>query len=90
MGYAVERKMAAGVPDYWDHATCFELAVLDGDHDAARKTLGDALGALREPWEAETTLKNLRMIREAFEEEEESVSWILELERELVAGMDAD
>ena len=52
VAYAVQRKMAAGVPDYWDHASRLELAVLDGDRNAAQKALGDALGALREPWEA--------------------------------------
>ena len=90
VSYALERKMASGVPDYWDHATCLELAVLDGDQDTAMKALGDALGALREPWEAETTLKNVRMIREAFGEEGENVSWILELERGLVTWMETD
>ena len=28
--YAVERRVAAGRPDYWDHATLLELAVLQG------------------------------------------------------------
>lgn len=87
--YAVERKMSSGEPDYWDHATCLELAILDGDKDAAREALGDALSALREPWEAETTLKNVRIIRDAYEDREEKVSWILELEDELAAGMES-
>ena len=85
--YAIERKMATGVPDYWDHATCLELAVLDGDKDSARSALGDALSALREPWEAETTLRNVRMIRMAYEDREKNVSWILELEEGLAAEM---
>ena len=83
VGYAVERKIATGVPDYWDHATRLELAVLDGNKDAAKMALGDALGAQREPWEPETTLKNLRMIREACGESDQSTSWILEIEAEL-------
>ena len=87
VGYAVARKMASGVPDYWDHATCLELAVLDGDQDAAKRALSDALGTLREPWEAETTLKNLRMIRDAVGERQNDVSWILELESGLVAAL---
>ena len=90
VGYAVERKMASGVPDYWDYATCLELAVLDGDQSAAMKALADALGALREPWEAETTLKNVRMIREALGEGDLSLSWILELEQELVTGVQSE
>ena len=81
--YAVRRKMSAGDPDYWDYATCLELAVLDGDEDAARRALADALGMQRESWEAETTAKNLRMIRESVGGVEEKDVWIGELEREL-------
>ena len=39
-------------PDYWDHATLLELAVIEGDWDAAGKALADALAALDEPWKA--------------------------------------
>jgi hypothetical protein len=63
--YAVARKVAAGRADYWDHATLLELAVLRGDGAAADRALGDALAAVREPWEPETTARNLRLIREA-------------------------
>ena len=87
VGYAVERKIATGVPDYWDYATRLELAVLDGDQDAAKTALGDALSAQRETWEPETTLKNLRMIREACGESDQSTSWILEIEAELEEAM---
>ena len=86
VGYAVERKMVAGVPDYWDHATCMELAVLDGDRDTAKRSLGDALGAQREPWEAATTLRNVQMIREACGDSDHSTEWILELEHELTVA----
>lgn len=89
VGYAVERKIATGAPDYWDYATRLELAVLDGDQDAANAALGDALSAQRETWEPETTLKNLRMIREACGENDQSMSWILEIEAELEEAMNS-
>jgi tetratricopeptide (TPR) repeat protein len=62
--YAVQRKIEKGQPDYWDYATLLELAVLDGDQDAAAQALGDALANVREKWEPETTAHNIRLIRE--------------------------
>lgn len=63
--YAVQRRVAAGAPDYWDHATLLELAVLREDASAAARHLADALAAVREPWEPETTVRNLGLIRAA-------------------------
>ncbi|WP_293997355.1 TRAFs-binding domain-containing protein [Sphaerotilus sp.] len=65
VAYAVERRIAAGAPDYWDHATLLELAVLREDEAAAARHLADALAAVREPWEPETTARNLGLIRAA-------------------------
>ncbi len=65
--YAVERRMAGGQPDYWDHATRLELAVLARQPEAARQALADALAHLREPWEADSTAKNLHLILQARE-----------------------
>ena len=80
--YAVKRRISGGKPDYWDYATLLELAVLAKDHDAAASALGDALAHVREPWEPETTARNLRLIREAREHRGEDVSWELKIERE--------
>ena len=63
--YAARRRVEAGKPDYWDHATLLELAVLAGDEPAARSCLIDALSLRRAAWEGETTARNLRLIREA-------------------------
>ena len=83
VGYAVERKIAAGVPDYWDYATRLELAVLDRNQPAALKALADALAHQRAPWEPETTLNNLRLIHEARGEQDAASSWVSEVEAEL-------
>jgi len=64
VAYAVERRIAAGNPDYWDYATRLELAVLARDENAARAALPDALAHVRESWERETTARNLRLIGE--------------------------
>jgi tetratricopeptide (TPR) repeat protein len=83
VAYAVERRIAAGKPDYWDHATRLELAVLAKDEEKAVSALGDALAAVRESWEPETTARNLRLIREARAKRQEEVPWASEVEAEL-------
>ena len=81
--YAVERRIVAGEPDYWDYATLLELAVLAKDKAEASSALGNALALAREPWERETTARNLGLIREAREQRGESINWIKEIERAL-------
>ena len=83
VAYAVERRIAAGKPDYWDHATILELAVLGRDEERAMTALGNALAAVREKWEPQTTLRNLRLISEARERRGEIRSWAKAVEREL-------
>jgi hypothetical protein len=81
--YAVERRIATGKPDYWDHATKLELAVLAGNENRALKALGQALAAVRESWEPETTARNLRLIREARERRGEDEVWSKQIEEAL-------
>jgi MAP3K TRAFs-binding domain len=85
VAYAVERKIAAGKPDYWDHATRLELAVLRRDEAQGRRALGDALACVREPWEPETTVGNLSLIREARHRRGDDLPWAAEAETELAA-----
>ena len=85
VAYAVERRIAAGKPDYWDYATRLELAVLANNQDAAINALEDALAIVREPWEAETTARNLRLISEARKKRGESIEWTKEIEEALLA-----
>ncbi len=81
--YAVERRIASGKPDYWDHATLLELAVLAKDEQKAGDALSNSLASARAGWEAETTARNLRLIREAREARQEDVTWLKEIEQEL-------
>lgn len=78
--YAVERRIASGKPDYWDHATRLELAVLAKDEATASAALSDALAAVREKWEPETTARNLRLIAEARDRRGETVAWAKDIE----------
>jgi tetratricopeptide (TPR) repeat protein len=66
VSYAVRRRLGAK-SDYWDHATQLELAVIASDWDAASDALADAIPMLDEPWKAETTANNLRLIADARE-----------------------
>ena len=81
--YAVSRRIAGGKPDYWDHATLLELAVLARDEQAAASALGDALISIREKWEPETTLRNLRLIHGARDRRGLESSWLPPLMDEL-------
>src|SRR6185436_5382712 len=83
VSYGVERKITSGNPDYWDYATRVELAVLAKDEQRALDAVAEALAAVREKWEPETTARNLRLIREARENRQEDVSWLKEIESEL-------
>jgi MAP3K TRAFs-binding domain len=84
--YAVERRLADGRADYWDHATRLELAVIARDAEDAEDAAGDALDAVREPWEPESTANNLRLIREARAEHGEHVQWADEIEEKLLSA----
>ena len=82
--YAVKRRLTSGAPDYWDFATLLELAVLAKDEAAAADALARSLAAVRETWEPETTLRNLRLIGEARTARgEPSPPWINDVETEL-------
>ena len=83
VSYAVERCIASGKPDYWDHATLLELAVLAKDQQKAESGMADAMAAVRESWEPEMTARNLRLIRGAREHRNESIQWANEIEQEL-------
>jgi tetratricopeptide (TPR) repeat protein len=79
VAFAVERRFATGKPDYWDYATRLELAVLAKDQPAAEAALADALAAVREVWEPESTAKNLRLIGEVRARRNEVLLWANEV-----------
>jgi tetratricopeptide (TPR) repeat protein len=81
--YAVERKIAIGKADYWDHATLLELAVLALREADAAQALRDAVAVLRAGWEAETTARNLELIRGARARRDLVVPWADAAQREL-------
>ena len=82
--YAAERRVADGRADYWDHATRLELAVIARNAEDAQEAAADALAAVREPWEPESTANNLRLIREARAEAGERLDWADAIEEELL------
>lgn len=84
--YAVERRIAAGDPDYWDYATLIELAVLGDDEAGAVAALDQALERVREVWEPESTARTLSLIRSAREQRDDPVEWVAKLETALLRG----
>src|SRR5690348_4076072 len=84
VSYAVERRLPSDKADYWDHAVRLELAVLAKDEAAARRALASALAKVRENWEPESTVNNLRLIRSARERRGEEVPWAETVEQELL------
>jgi hypothetical protein len=82
VAYSVERRIAAGKPDYWDYATLLELAVLAKEEQPAADAAAQALAAVRERWEPETTARNLRLIRETRARRNESLLWANRIEEE--------
>jgi hypothetical protein len=83
VSYAVERRIASGIPDYWDYATRLELAVLAKDEKRAMTALADALAYVRESWEPETSARNLRLISNARKQRQEQFGWAKQIEEEL-------
>jgi hypothetical protein len=83
VAYAVERRIAAGNPDYWDFASQLELAILAKDEAVATAAAGDALAMVRESWEPETTARNLRLIREARAARQDALPWAAAIEAAL-------
>jgi tetratricopeptide (TPR) repeat protein len=89
VAYAVARRIASGKPDYWDHATRLELAVLAKGETEAAAALADTLASVREPFEPETTARNLRLIREARARRGERIPWADQAEKELERSANA-
>ncbi len=88
--YSVGRRMAAGEPDYWDHATLLELAIMAGSESRARAALADALASVREVWEPEATLGTLRLARAIRTQRGERIEpWVEEIELALARAAEA-
>jgi hypothetical protein len=66
--YALDRKIRAAPPGYWEYATSLELAVLEDNAERALSALSSALAAGGESWMRNTTADNIAMIRIAREQ----------------------
>jgi hypothetical protein len=74
--FATEQRLLSPAPDYWDHATLLELAVLAGEVDRALDALDDVVGVSSEAWQLKSTAGNLRIICDAREERGQPTEWI--------------
>jgi tetratricopeptide (TPR) repeat protein len=78
--YSLQRKISNGKADYWDYATLLQLAILAKDKEESFNHLSQSLSLLREKWEGETIVRNLRTIREARERRNEFIEWTKKIE----------
>jgi tetratricopeptide (TPR) repeat protein len=83
---AVKQRAAKDDADYWDYATLLELSILESDKENAKRYAGQAVTLIREIWEPETTVRNLRLIRKARDKRGDETGWIKEIEDALIAG----
>ena len=87
---AVRARATAGDHGYWHYATCIELAMHRDDEKAARDALTGALAAYEVPWMVESTLRNLRLLRDALEAHDRPVrKWVSVVMRALDWAMGA-
>lgn len=82
--YSNERRILQGKPDYWDYATQLELAILDRNQEIAGIAFTTSLTFIREPWEPESTSRNLALIRHARKGRGEVIAWANEIENVLL------
>lgn len=62
-----------------------ELAVLGRNHGGAEEGVSQAVDFARVPWELETTIRNIRFMREKRKARGEDVAWMLDIEAKLDA-----
>ncbi|MGE5343646.1 MAG: TRAFs-binding domain-containing protein [Candidatus Omnitrophota bacterium] len=82
---SVKQKLFIGIPDYWGYATLLELAVLENNQEEALQYLNNVLKEKAEPWQLETTARNLHFIRENREKRGISDRWIADIEVSLLS-----
>ena len=84
--YAASRRARKG-GDYWDYATLLELDIIGRKRPDAMKGLGKTLATVTEPWQLETTERNLRLIRELRQARGEDAAWVAQFEDALKKKM---
>lgn len=84
--FAAEQTVRGPRPNYWDHATMLELAVLAGDAAMANKVMDDVLATYSETWQPQTTAGNLRIIHSIRGHRGDDVSWITRIVEQLDAA----
>jgi hypothetical protein len=73
VNYSLERKLESKRLDYWDHATLLEIAIIEKDYMKLNQYLMNIVSMVPvpEPWQIETTARNIKMIDRAREERKE-------------------
>ena len=66
VAFAVSRRGGINSRDYWDVATVIELSVIGLDWQTATRAVAKAILRADAPWNLNTTVNNLRIIREIY------------------------
>lgn len=66
VAFAVSRRGGINARDYWDIATVIELSVIGQDWQIATRATEKAILRADAPWNLNTTVNNLRIIREIY------------------------
>jgi hypothetical protein len=83
VAYSVKRRLESAKATYWDYATMLELAVLAGDEEGAMTALADAVAAVPDRFQPESTVETLRRLRAARQERGPVPAWMVEVEETL-------
>lgn len=80
--YSVRRRLAAAHPEYWDHASSLQLAVIAGNRERATGALRGMITTAKESFEIATTLEGLTLLTEFCRRRGDS-EWLDELIQEI-------
>jgi hypothetical protein len=81
--FSAERR-AEKQRDFWGYGNLLQLAVLTRNRTAAEEAAAEALAVHNGEWQAEIAAHNLRLIREHRTQQGEDVTWIGEIEMNLI------
>jgi hypothetical protein len=72
-----------GLFRYWDYAASLELAILSNNEERSRISLSRVIMFMQEPFQAETTLRKLELIRNARLARHDLNTWVTTIEETL-------
>ncbi|MEX0762703.1 MAG: TRAFs-binding domain-containing protein, partial [Dehalococcoidia bacterium] len=88
VSFAVTRRGGIQSADYWDVVTVLELSAMGEDWQTAKRAAGKAVLIADAPWTLRTTARNLRIIKDSFDQRNKSTTELRQLITELENAAD--